>query len=203
MSLVHRWGSPLREVDRASVNVNDTEIFDGQWGELWFTLGFEPREPTQKEWESSVSEFVRQFHIQNPDLEARYLEASRGSPYRICIQFISHGNPIVWAVIGTAIAALLAFIFKNFVAILATMILLAIGYALYKYVGPTVYECPICGAKFSTYEALVAHMEYEHPGAPIPKKAPLISEEILRAGIIVGTLGIGALLIYKLATRKP
>lgn len=33
---------------------------------------------------------------------------------------------------------------------------------------PRVYTCPYCGATFSTYENLVAHVQSEHEGERIP-----------------------------------
>jgi len=215
MTVDHRWGRPLPETARASVNVNHTSAFAGQWGEMNWRVDFSPRPPSHGEWASTVSEFVRQFHIENPGLEIRFLEATRGSPHEIRIQFICHDpsrvlggqgliGPITWAAVAAAMAAILAFIVKNFVGILAVMFLFAIGSALARWLrGPT-YQCYICGAVFDTWEALVAHIQYEHPGAPIPPRPSLFPPEVIRAGLILGATGIGALLVYRLVTaRKP
>ena len=82
------------------------------------------------------------------------------------------------------------------------MILYAIGYALAKWLSGPTYQCYICGAVFETWDALVAHIQSEHPGAPIPPKPGLFPPEVVRAGLILGATGIGALLVYKLVTRK-
>jgi len=37
---------------------------------------------------------------------------------------------------------------------------------------PTVYTCSYCGAKFSTYEELVAHISLVHPTEPTPPEVP-------------------------------
>jgi hypothetical protein len=53
-------------------------------------------------------------------------------------------------------------------------VIAAIGLGAYLYLTraeaapPTEYCCPYCGACFPTYEALVAHIESEHPGERIP-----------------------------------
>lgn len=49
----------------------------------------------------------------------------------------------------------------------ATLVVFALTWAAPP-TPPEGYVCPYCGATFSTYEELVAHVQTEHPGERIP-----------------------------------
>ena len=205
MSTICTWGTPLPETDRVAVDADTTRTFDGQWGEFLVELAFAPREPTNQEYSAAVSRFVREFSIEHPLIEIRYVEAIRGSN-QIKIQYISHENSPVIAAIVAAVIAILAVILANpwAIAIIAVAIVSAV--LLYKRFKPTEFQCPICGAKYENYETLVAHMEYEHPGAPIPEKTvdiPNWLPHILLAGAVIAVIVVvGPPLARKLSGEK-
>jgi len=193
MSVLYRWGSPLPAIDGVAIDPNTTPVFNNQWLELNIGLEFTPRNPTVREYALLVSEFIRQYSIENPEIEVRYVEVTESSP-QLKLHCISHSSvgriaiaPVV-AVIIAAIIAVLAAVLPYIIpiAIAAAVILLAV--ALYKRIAPPTCQCPICGDEFSSYETLVAHMQAEHPGAPIPEKtADVLSwlGPVLLAGIAV------------------
>lgn len=51
---------------------------------------------------------------------------------------------------------------------IAAMIgLVAVAGAMQAYTPKLEYVCPICGAKFATYDELYSHFNTEHPAEPI------------------------------------
>jgi hypothetical protein len=194
MSVLYRWGSPLPAIDGAVINPDTTPVFNNQWLELNIGLEFTPRNPTVREYALLVSEFVRQYSIENPEIEVRYIEVTESSP-QLKLHCISHTGsvgriaiPPVVAVIIAAIIAVLAAVLPYIIPITIATAVILLAVALYKRIAPPTYQCPICGEEFASYETLVAHMQYEHPGAPVPEKTPDILSwlgPVLLAGIAV------------------
>lgn len=205
MSTICIWGTPLPETNRVAVDADTTETFNGQWGEFLVDLAFDPREPTNQEYSAAVSQFVREFSIEHPLIEIRYVEAIRGSN-QIKIQYISHENSPVIAAIVAAVIAILSVILSHAWAIAIIAVAIVSAVLLYKRFKPTEFQCPICGVKYENYETLVAHMEYEHPGAPIPDKTVDIPEwlpHVLLAGVVIAAIVVVAPpLARKLSSEK-
>ena len=198
MSTIYEWGQPLPETGRAQVNPSTTVMFDQQWGEVLYSLEFDPREPTAYDYELAVNQFVHEFELTCPEAEVRYVEASTGSNY-LRMQIIHHGNSLTLAAIAAAMLIVLKLVLSKIVAIAIASAVVMAGYALYKHLKPTEYQCPIDGETFDSYETLVAHMEYEHPGVPIPDR-PAEWEQYLKWGLIGGGLIIGATLLIPAIT---
>jgi len=174
MSTIFTWGKRLSETDRAAVYVDDTNIFVGQWGEMAIDLSFSPRDPTASELAYAATQAITDFQKENPGIEMKYAQVTKSSPYRLIFQYESHTNPVVMAAIGAALAFALTLIVTNIIKIALATTIIAVGYALYKRLKPPVYQCPIDGHIFESWETLKAHMEYFHPGAPIPDRPTLI-----------------------------
>lgn len=195
MTTICTWGKPLPEVGRAEINPDTTGVFRDQWGEVWVDLSFTPREPTDQEYNVIVPQFVQEFAIEHPEIEVRYVEAMRGSPHQMRIQFISHTNPITFAMAAAFLLAVLGLVLSKIIYIAIAAAVVMAGYALYKRLKPPVYQCPICGKTYEEYETLVAHMESEHPGASIPDKPSVLPDwvfPVLVAGVLVAVVAIAA-----------
>ena len=207
MSTFYKWGKPLPEVDRAQVNPNALVMHDQQWGEVQYSLQFDPREPTAYDYELIINQFVHNLELECPEAEVKYVEASTGSNL-LRVQFVHHGNSITLAAIAAILILVLKFVLTKIVAIAIASAILLAGYALYQRLKPNINKCHVCGEEFATYEDLAAHIEYKHPGAPVPDRPPSIWPDwpeypSLVPFLIIGGVAIGAaILIPNLIRRK-
>ena len=200
-------GTKIKEAGRAPVNVNDTRLFIGQQGEMSIDMHFPGAVPTHSDLALAATQALTEFQIENPGIDVKYAQVSKDSPYCLTFQFEAKTNPALWVLVGSALAAVLAFVVKNAFGIAIVTFLAVTGYALYKRLTP-VHQCPICGEKFESYETLVAHMSHYHPGAPIPDRPSSIWPDwpeypSLVPFLIIGGVAIGAaILIPNLIRRK-
>ena len=204
MAVISTWGKPLPEVARAGIST-ETEAWSGQWGEMHAELT--PERPlTAHELDVTFAYFARQWAIEHPECELRYIEASTGSPQRLRFQFIIHSpGPFSWAAVGAWLAAIFAIACRHAIAIAVAVTILAIGWALAKRLGPTQkhFTCYICGDTcFERWEDLKAHIEYKHPSAPVPPKPAWEVEDVLKIGLIVVCVAIGFRLAWPALRRK-
>jgi hypothetical protein len=200
MSLVFTWGTPLPEQGRAAIPETHV-VFDGQWYELNLGLEFDPRNPTPKEYALLVTRFVREYSVEHPETEIRYVEVFDGVSPQLKLHCIAHTGisdtiaalPLIVAAIVAAIVAILAAVLPYIIPIAIAAFVIIMAVALYKRIAPAPNptQCPICGETFDTYETLVAHMENVHPGAVIPKKSSDILSwlgPVLIAGVAVAAI---------------
>lgn len=197
--IVAQWGTPIDVWDYhplpGSADPQYDKAYEGQW-----TLSSTPREPTAREAYVILSESVRKWQAEHPETEIKYLEISRSSTPVLRVQFVyrSQHSPSL-ALLLVAIAAAISFIATIAVPLL-TIALVVIGvwaaYRVADYFIPkeAVYQCPIDGQKFSTYEALVAHYEAVHPGEkPPPKPPPTVWEYAKWAIVGIGVIAVAAI----------
>jgi len=203
MSIVYTWGSPLPETNRAEVNMDTTIMFDQQWSEVQYQLTFTPSNPTTYDYQRVVEQFVYDFEGTNPEVEIKYVQATEGSPHIIRIQFIHHGSSLTLSIIAGLLLTALGYVLTHIVGIaIATAIILA-GVALYKRFAPNTYQCPICGQTYNQYEILVAHMQAEHPTAPIPDRP--IEMPMWVVPVLVGVVAVVAIVVIgpKIGRSSP
>lgn len=193
------WGTPLDESGRAAVPTSEEE-WPGQWYELHGDMESE-RPLTAHEFDVVFASFVHDWAIAHPEAEIKFIEATSSSPQQhIRMQFIGH-SPFPWVVVGAALAALFTLIVHNAIGIAIAVVILAVGYALYKRIAPGQdhFTCDICGQTcFGSYEELVAHFRSVHPEAEPPPRPTTIGDYI-KYSVIIVAVGIAAGVALKLS----
>ena len=204
MAVISSWGRPLPEVVRAAIST-ETEAWSGQWGELHGDMTAE-RPLTPHEFDVAFAYFARQWAIEHPECELRYIEASTGSPQHLRMQFIIHSpGPFPWAAVGAALAAMFTLVCKHIIAIAVAVAVFMIGWALAQRLGPTQkhFTCYICGVTcFERWEDLKAHIEYAHPSAPVPPKPSWGLGDVLKVGLIVVLAAVAFRFVWPVLKRK-
>ena len=204
MAVISSWGRPLPEVTRAAISTA-TEAWSGQWGELHADMTAE-RPLTPHEFDVTFAYFARRWAIEHPECELRYIEASIGSPQHLRMQFIIHSpGPFPWAAIGAWLATMFAIACKHAIAIAVAVAILAVGWALARRLGPTQrhFTCYVCGETcFERWEDLKAHIEYAHPGAPVPPKPSWEIGDVLKIGLMVVCVAVAFRFAWPVLRRK-
>jgi len=208
--IIARWGTPVETVVADAMSSSETPR-DKKAYQAEMELSSSPRELTPYEANAVISQAMYQWAVTHPEAEVKYVEVEQSSPQKLRFQFIAHEqSPIaVIAAIATALGALLAWMAAHAVGIMLVVKIAAIAFLLIRvtdyFLAPTVYECPYDGKRFSTYEALVAHIQSEHPGKAIPERPPAGLQDWLKYIAIAGAAVVaivGISYAYRVAKKK-
>jgi len=211
--IIARWGTPVdtKATDTVSSNatLRDNKAYQGQ-----MTLSSSPRELTPHEAGAVLSETMRQWALTHPEAEVKYVEIEQSSPQVLRFQFVAHTQVVAGqlsafaftiAAVAAFLGALLAWIAAHALTIIITFAVAAVCLMLIRlpdyFFPPTTYECPYCGQQFSTYEAMAAHIQSEHPGKVIPERPPTGVGTML-GWVVVGAAALAAVaLVYRFVVK--
>lgn len=209
--IIASWGRPVDTVVADAVPSSTTTPRDKKAYQAEMTLSSSPRELTSHEAQTVLAQTVHQWAATNPEAELKYVEIEQSSPQVLRFQFISHKQPgfaiFTIGAIAVALGHLLAWIALHALQIIIAVAVGVICLMLIRlpdyFISPTIYECPFCDPprQFSTYEALVAHIQAEHPGKPIPPRPPTDIWQKLGLIAIAVTAIIGAGFAYRYGIR--
>lgn len=206
--IIARWGTPVETVVASAEPSSTTMPRDKKAYQAEMTLSSSPRELTSHEANTVLAQTMHQWAQTHPEAEVTYIEIEKSSPQVLRFQFIAHEqSPLPFiAAIAAALGGLLTWMALHAAGIMLIVKIAAIAFLLIRltdyFLSPTVYECPYCDPprRFSTYEALVAHIQAEHEGKPIPEKPSDIWSKLGMVVIVVAGV-FGAVIAYKYGIR--